>query len=105
MKKTFVLAALLSAVSGFAAALAPEIAPEKTWKTDPGVSHHRIEGRDYIRLDIKENESGGRHYAEIPIDLSAHAGKYVTFVIRLHCSHSNHNTGIPYPTPAASAAS
>ncbi len=83
MKKTFVLAALLSAVSGFAAALAPEIAPEKTWKTDPGVSHHRIEGRDYIRLDIKENESGGRHYAEIPIDLSAHAGKYVTFVIRL----------------------
>ena len=86
MKKTFILALLLSAVSGFAAALAPEIAQGNQWKMDRGVSHLQKEGREYILLNIKENERAGRHYAEIPINLSAHAGKYVTFVIRLRSS-------------------
>ena len=75
MKKTFILALLLSAVSGFAAALAPEIAQGNQWKMDRGVSHLQKEGREYILLNIKENERAGRHYAEIPRNLSAHAGK------------------------------
>lgn len=65
------------------AQLPPELSAPEHWQLDRGVVHRKTDGKDRIVLDVKETEKAGRHYAEIPINLSAHAGKYTTFSIRM----------------------
>lgn len=83
MKLSVIAAAFLTAWGCFAAPLAPEIAPADQWKLGNGVSRVRRDGRELIVLNVKETEKAGRHYAEIPLDLTAHGGKHTTFSIRV----------------------
>lgn len=83
MKQLLNLFFLLGLYGVCNAQLSPELSAPDQWKLDRGVFHRKTDGKDRIVLDVKPSEKAGRHYAEIPLDLSAHAGKYTTFSIRI----------------------